>query len=99
MWILKGVVAEGVEQPGWMPLDLPGEGPTPRKAHSLAGDKHRSPTPLEHNQAMAFLEARLSDILRTGLDASFGKTLLERLERGSIHTTCLHIPVLKRLYS
>ncbi len=37
MWILKGVVAEGLEQPGWMPLELPGDVPSARKAHTVAG--------------------------------------------------------------
>lgn len=36
VWILKGVVAEGLEQPSWMPLELPGDAPSARKAHTVA---------------------------------------------------------------
>jgi len=42
-WVLKGVVG-GEENPCWQLLELPGEAPTPRKAHTMAGLSLR-PTP------------------------------------------------------
>ena len=38
LWILKGVVTLGEEKPVWVPLELPGIAPSPRKAHALAGE-------------------------------------------------------------
>lgn len=36
VWVLKGVVG-GEEKPHWQLLELPGEAPSARKAHTMAG--------------------------------------------------------------
>lgn len=37
LWTLKGLSPEGEASPVWIPLDLPGTPPIPRKGHSLVG--------------------------------------------------------------
>lgn len=37
LWTLRGVTSEADDAPVWLPLELPGPVPVPRKGHSLAG--------------------------------------------------------------
>ena len=34
LWTLRGLGLDGEEAPAWIPLELPGNAPTPRKGHS-----------------------------------------------------------------
>ena len=34
LWTLRGLGLDGEEAPAWIPLELPGNAPAPRKGHS-----------------------------------------------------------------
>ena len=37
LWTLRGLGLDGEEAPAWIPLELPGPAPSPRKGHACAG--------------------------------------------------------------
>ena len=36
LWTLRGLGLDGEETPSWLPLELPGTAPAPRKGHACA---------------------------------------------------------------
>jgi len=44
LWTLRGLGLDGEEAPAWIPLELPGNAPAPRKGHSCTCEWFWSPS-------------------------------------------------------
>lgn len=56
LWTLRGLGLDGEESPSWLPLELPGTAPAPRKGHACASESLEHPainysTTAHHHQA------------------------------------------------